>query len=254
MYIWVILATFLAALYAFNLSYRSDLRSVEIEPIAQALISKLIIKQKAAAQYIDANTPPKAYIQNEDGTQSPSDTVTYSAGIISIDNLRESEGKTYLPFGFKDDENVSAEIYCLNRNDYNSALSCSNANALTYLVAYMPLPQRWLNVKTGLPNNDIVAAMKKLVEYDAGFGYPVCEEYVENPQTNKKECKKMILRTREGVYQTKYENGELVTTEEFLYEIPPYIIKNGGFAQTCNNPDDKKLCLTYVYEYIPSED
>ncbi len=250
MYIWVILATFMVALYSFNLTYRSDLRSVEVEPVARALISKLIIKQQAAGRYIQGNTPPYAKINNPDGSTMPSDTVTYGPGILTEEELRPSEGVTYLPYGYKDDGTVSVEIYCIDKNNPANAKDCSDEDAARYLVAYMVIPQRWLNVKTGLPNNDLNAAMKEMVGYDSSFGYPLCTKYVEDPDTNKKTCEQLVIRSREGTYQKGYdENEDSEVTNEFMFEIPTYIAKNEGFAKTCNNDQSNALCLMYIYEY-----
>ncbi len=250
MYIWVILATFMVALYSFNLTFRADLRSVEVEPVARALISKLIIKQQAAGRYIRGNTPPHAYTTDAEGNTIASDTITYSAGILTLDQLQPSEGVTYLPYGYKDDGTVTTEIYCIDRNDPKTARNCSDDNAVRYLVAYMPIPQRWLNVKTGLPNNDLNAAMKELIGYDSSFGYPVCKKYIEDTATGTKKCEQLIIRSREGLYQTGFddeENSEV--TDDFMFEIPYYIAKNGGFSRKCNKDNADNLCLMYIYEY-----
>lgn len=250
MYIWVILATFMVALYSFNLTFRADLRSVEVEPVARALISKLIIKQQAAGRYIRGNTPPHAHTTDAEGNTIASDTITYSAGILTLDQLQPSEGVTYLPYGYKDDGTVTTEIYCIDRNDPKTARNCSDDNAVRYLVAYMPIPQRWLNVKTGLPNNDLNAAMKELIGYDSSFGYPVCKKYIEDTATGTKKCEQLIIRSREGLYQTGFddeENSEV--TDDFMFEIPYYIAKNGGFSRKCNKDNTDNLCLMYIYEY-----
>ena len=47
MYIWVILATFVVALFSYNLSVRSDSRDLYVTPQAQAVISKLLIQHEA---------------------------------------------------------------------------------------------------------------------------------------------------------------------------------------------------------------
>lgn len=250
MYIWVILATFMVALYSFNLTYRADLRSVEVEPVARALISKLIIKQQAAGRYMRGNTPPYAKIIDAEGNKVDSDTVTYAPGILTEQQLRPSEGETYLPYGFKEDNSVTTEIYCLDRNNYRNARACSDDNAIRFLVAYMVIPQRWLNVKTGLPNNDLNAAMKELIGYDSSFGYPVCKKYIEDTATGTKKCDQLVIRSREGTYQKGYDDDDnSEVTDEFMFEVPYYIAQNGGFAQTCNNSGNNNLCLMYIYEY-----
>lgn len=51
MYIWVILATFVVALFSYNLSVRSDSRDLYVTPQAQAVISKLLIQHEAVTKY-----------------------------------------------------------------------------------------------------------------------------------------------------------------------------------------------------------
>lgn len=250
MYIWVILATFMVALYSFNLTFRADLRSVEVEPIARALISKLVIKQQAAGRYMRGNTPPFAQTTDSEGNTIDSDTITYAPGILTLNQLQPNEGVTYLPYGYKDDNTVTAEIYCIDRNDHKLAKGCSEDDAVRFLVTYMVVPQRWLNVKTGLPNNDLNAAMKELIGYDSSFGYPICKKYIEDATTGVKTCEQLVIRSREGVYQTGFDdsnNSEV--TDDFMVEIPYYIAKNGGFSQKCNPDNANNLCLMYIYEY-----
>ena len=247
MYIWVILATFIAALYAFNLNYRSDIRSITVEPIANAFVSKLIIKQQAAGNYIKGNTPPKATISNPDGSITSSDTVTYTSGIIELDELQPSEGSTYLPYGYKDDGSVTTEIYCLDKDNYNAEKDCADENAVRFLVAYTPIPQKWLNVKTGLPNNDLTAAMINLIGTDLSFGYPLCKTYIEDPESGQKKCDKMVIKSRPDSIDEN--NKDDANSTDNMFEIPEYIAKNGGFADTCNNDNNNNLCLMYIYEY-----
>ena len=52
MYIWVVLATFLAMLASYTLSMRADIRKVAVEPMAEAEIAKLVSKHRAAGRYI----------------------------------------------------------------------------------------------------------------------------------------------------------------------------------------------------------
>lgn len=252
MYIWVILATFMAMLYSFNLSPRADIREIEVEPVAKALISKLVIKQQAAGRYMRGNTPPYAHSEGDDGTIYKSDNIVYKAGILTQDDLAPETGITYLPYGFKDDGSVTTEIYCLNRENQSQAMDCANEKAIRYLVAYTVIPQRWLNVKTGLPNNDFNNAMKQIIGYDSSFGYPSCEKFETDPVTEIKTCKKLAIRGREGLHVVEYdEGGNTNVGDQIRFEIPSYIVNNGGFATTCGNKKSgNNLCLIYIYEYM----
>lgn len=251
MYIWVILATFMAMLYSFNLSPRADIRELEIEPVAKALISKLVIKQQAAGRYMRGNTPPYAHTLLN-GSPIYSSNIIYTSGILTDEQL-----KGYLPYGFNEDGSVTTEIYCLNKNNQSQAMDCADEKAIRYLVAYTVIPQRWLNVKSGLPNNDFNNAMKQIIGYDNSFGYPSCEEFETDPVTDIKTCKKLAVRGRQGLRAVEYtgdaEKGEDKTSTvgtKIGFEIPSYIANNGGFATTCGNKKSGSgLCLIYIYEY-----
>lgn len=249
MYIWVLLATFMAILYSYNLSPRADIRELEIEPVAKALISKLVIKQQAAGRYMRGNTPPFASSTDAEGNVTKSENITYTSGILTQAELNPSEGVTFLPYGFKDDGSVKTEIYCLRKDNQAVAMDCSDDDAIRYLVAYTVIPQRWLNVKTGLPNNDFNNAMKQIIGYDSSFGYPSCKEYEEDPITSMKVCKKFVIRGREGLTHTGLgDDGVTVVENVINMEIPEYVAKHGGFASDCGT-NSNHLCLIYIYEY-----
>lgn len=247
MYIWVILATFMLALYSFNLSYRSDIREIELEPLARSLISKVLIKQQASGEYLKAHTPPYAKITGEDGLPVTSDSVTYSPGVLSTEQLSPAGGGSFLPYGFVDDENVITEIYCIDEAGTNS-LACSDENSWVYLMTYTVLPQKWLSIKTGVPSNDFLNAMKDMVGDDPGFGYPICLKYIEGDSEEKK-CEQLGLRSRTGTYKIGYdEDDNPIISESLAFEIPRYIANNGTFAETCNDSSNNDMCLVSIYK------
>ena len=235
------------ALYSFNLSYRSDIREIELEPLARSLISKVLIKQQAGGQYIKAHTPPYAKITNEEGIPVSASSVTYSPGVLSIEQFTPENGGSYLPYGFVDDENVITEIYCIDEAG-TSSVPCSEENSKPYLLTYTVLPQKWLSIKTGVPSNDFLNAMKDMVGDDPGFGYPICLKYIEGDSEEKK-CDQLGLRSRTGTYKIGYdEDGNSLVSEALAFEIPKYIANNGTFAETCNNSSNNDMCLAYIYK------
>ena len=229
MYIWVILATFMVALYSFNLAYRADIRSVEVEPIARALISKMIIKQQAAGRYMRGNTPPFASTTDSQGNKISSDTVTYSAGILTSQQLRPSEGVTFLPYGYKDDGTVTTEIYCVDKENHDSAKDCASQDARRYLITYGPIDARWINRKSGRPGNDLLSAMNNVMGNTITFGYTVIPEDV-HPDTG--------------------DIQGIVSRENVQIYIPNYIYRNGEYAKACGNKDTAaEYCLVYITPY-----
>ena len=79
MYIWVVLATFLAMLASYTaLSMRADIRKVTVEPMAEAEIAKLVSKHRAA-DVISITIPHLGH--------TPAEQVTFVPGIISDANI-----------------------------------------------------------------------------------------------------------------------------------------------------------------------
>ena len=138
MYIWVVLATFIAILYGFNLSVRSDMRQIYVEPQAEAAVSKIVIQHKAAVKYIG---------------DLVSDKKPYNAGEIST-NVFEA----YLPAGYNSTGTYTTIMYCLDKNDKTLSTANGNCNAEN-------------SIKGGRPANDLVNAMKTVVGNASNFGY-----------------------------------------------------------------------------------
>lgn len=241
MYIWVILATFMVTLYAFNLSPRTDMRRLEVEPVAEAIVSKLVIKQQAAGRYIRSQTPPYAKFYNEDGSSTAADNLLYTSGIIG------DEIKSFLPYGFKNDDKLQAEIYCTDPETESTIADCTVKENKRYMVTYTKIPQRWLNVVTGLPNNDFINAMKTIIGNEKSFGFAGCYEK-DIDSSGVSFCKTWAIRSKEGFESTYWKDGEKVTKVNKI--IPPVIAKTGGFSEMCGeNNNSGGLCLMYLYEY-----
>lgn len=253
MYIWVLLATFMAILYSYNLSPRQDMRKLEVEPVAEAIISKLVIKQKASGLYMRAHTPPYATYKDSDGNDRKASQITYISGLLTNEDL-----ESYLPFGFNDNDAYRTEIYCADSTNQTTFASCNGKENKRYLVGYTVIPQRWLNVVTGLPNNDFTNALKTIIGNDKSFGYAGCYEEEIDPATNEKNCKTWAIRSKEGFestyWATKTDSETGTSSQESITKvnkiIPPLIADEGGFASRCGSKKTgSALCLMYLYEY-----
>lgn len=207
MYIWVVLATFITILYSFNLSTRADMRKIYVEPQAEAVVTKLVEQHRAAQKFIRDHMPP------DNGTSAAS----YFPG-----EIRFSELKDYLPFGFNSGLDISGNttlIYCLdkNSNKLGSVASgcgggggvscCSGANSITYLATFGCVPQKWRNIKTGRPNNDMLNAIQNIVGMGTDMGYA---DFVSPDAEGN------------GLHSTMMIKGREVT----FVSIPQYIISN----------------------------
>lgn len=206
MYIWVILATFITILYSFNLSTRADMRKLYVEPQAEAVVAKLVEQHRAAQKYVRDHMPP----------DNGSSTVSYHPGEVSFANL-----KPYLPYGFNGSQTNSEYttlLYCLDRTSdkFSQAMTgctgsgpscCGDAKSITYLATFGCVPQKWRNIRTGRPNNDMLNAIQNIVGMGTDMGYA---DFVspDDPENGLKTT--MMIRAREVTFVS----------------IPQYIISN----------------------------
>ena len=171
MYLWVVLATFLAALAAYVLPLRSDMTGVYDTPVAQAMMMQMVVKHKAAAEYMKQRTWPYyceagQLVNNECLTPG---NVNYSNFILSDDDVNP-----YLPFGFTNNPdyvNVIRCVYNIRTEEdpvYRAKDNCNdddeNNKVLRGLLTYGPIPENWLTYDENgqsIPSNDLETAMRK---------------------------------------------------------------------------------------------
>ena len=219
MYIWVVLATFLAMLASYTLSMRADIRKVAVEPMAEAEIAKLVSKHRAAGRYIYYNSPPN----------TPAEQVTFVPGIISDANIEGEMSSVTI-----NDKNYTSQIFFMNKEwttAYTNASDCDRVDTSKMLVTYGPIPYRWLNLNyedVDVPNSDFMNAMRNTVSGGWRFGYtaeidPATEDVTENSSGSP-----MRIITRDGE----------------LY-VPLAIVNNDDFKKVCN-VSSGQTCLIYL--------
>lgn len=167
MYIWVVLATFLAILASYTLSPRADIRQLTVEPLAEAQIAQMVTQHKAAEDYTRYNKKPYR------------SRAEYLPGVVG-----EATLMAYMPWGhaLKRHANNSlyytTKIYCLTP-DMKAAESdpdpCNVRKGVRVVVTYGLIPYRWVNKNAGLkgPNMDFMNAMRNTVDGGERFGYAV---------------------------------------------------------------------------------
>ncbi len=181
MYLWVVLATFLAALAAYVLPLRNDMDKVVDTPVAHAMMMRMVVKHKAGLKYMEQNGYPYAC---PGGTLTDDcrikNLVTYGSGVLSNTSL-----DAYMPFGFVNDTDYVDEIRCVyNTGDeanpnYQAAVDCNTGSGdnqvLRALLTYGPIPERWLavNETTVKPSGDLTTAMRKHFGTNQMAGYVV---------------------------------------------------------------------------------
>lgn len=223
MYIWVVLATFIAILYSFNLTTRSDMREIYVEPQAEAIVSKMLLQHQAAENYA-----------RDMGFTS------YYPGEVDFDVLCQ---KNYLPYGLEGcnpsdisrinrRQEIHSRIYCLDKttSGYSNSVTgcpgspscCSQSNAYNYVVTYACVPPKWRNIKTGKPNNDLLNALKNTVGFGVNIGYAEFEN---------KTFLRVYDESTNGSVQDKY-TMRLVGRETEWIGIPEYVVNDttGGDA------------------------
>lgn len=237
MYLWLIIATFIAALAAMGTSLRPDMKSLYVEPQAQNVITKIYTQHRAAMKFVQAR------IADDNGLP------TFQPGTISADDLRG-----YLPYGFRADSGTShftTNVYCLDKNSQGHsavpaecstgpdpdnpiapavANCCAATGRIAYLVTFGQVPSKWQDIRTGKPSGVLLDAMKDTLGYINGFGY-VVNKNRDNPE--------MGDNNKFDTLHTNY--GILGQGTHFYYSIPTFIENDGGFRDCRDN-----YCLIYI--------
>lgn len=246
MYIWMILATFIVMLAAFNLSPRADLQRQQDTPLAEAAITKFLVQHDAAVKYAKAQLLLKH--------NNPSSSYGITSGAISVCNA-SGTGKLceFLPIGYKYEEKLYySTIYCLNAETYKkdesgktvldkhegveAVTNCNDSghNAI-YVITYGRVPQRWKNVSTNRILPDYYNAMHNRVAVGASCGIVVPKEEGDNRVNSN------------GKPRNRLESDfviEGVDTQNT--SIPPYFLENDKtFKTQCLSSDGKKINSTY---------
>ena len=250
MYLWVIIATFVAALFALNVSIRSDIKQLYVEPQAQTVVTKLYVQHRAAMNYVSK--------RNRNSTATG---MSYRPGEVTADMLVAD-----LPYGFNQDSGFNrftTWLYCLDKDKLEQSGSaalptsctagvppsgdggadgsgsadtgdgsncCSGSSVAVYLVTYGCVPSKWRDVRSGKPDGMLLGAMKTTTGYTHGMGYVVeRDEISENIYDNNSMYEENI-ETNMGVYG---QGGQ------FYVPIPNYIsdtsVGGTSFANVCGS-------------------
>ena len=233
MYIWVLLATFIAILYSFNLPYRSDMRSVRVEPLAETVSTKFTMQHMNAISFVESD---RKFDKSIAGSGKK---------VFALD---EDDIKKFAPYGFVPDTDVYSEIVCLSPDDdtYATAEACEEDSEV-FLITYGPIPYRWRNVKTGKPNNDLLRSMKKVGAGGYIFGYSVNASEITNStdDIDNEDFEMLSFRYSGSDCEIRRFNKERTF-------IPQYILTDDGedgskFNSICMDADGCNLpCLVLL--------
>ena len=273
MYLWVIIATFIAALFAMSTSLRPDIKELYVEPQAQTVVTKLYVQHRAAMNYLSS--------RNRNDTSSG---MGYRQGELTADMLQAN-----LPYGFQQDSGFTrftTWVYCLDKNRLESGDAsalpssctaglppdggtggtgdgtgtgggdgsgsgdgsgdsgddssldvscCSGSSVAVYLVTYGCVPSKWRDVRSGKPDAMLLGAMKTTTGYTHGMGYAIDRDEVA-----------------EDIYQGASSYGDSMYGEDietnmgvygqggqFYVPIPNYISETSegerSFANVCGS-------------------
>ena len=238
MYLWVIIATFIAAIFAMNISIRGDIKELYVEPQAQNVVTKLYVQHRAAMNYISKRN-----------RNSTAPGLSYQPGELTADMLEAD-----LPYGFQYDSGVSTYktwVYCLDKdkleNSGAAALPasctggmpadpddpdpapvgncCSGPSTAVYLVTYGCVPAKWRDVRSGKPDGMLLNAMRTTTGFTNGMGYAI-----DRKELSEIDVKLETIKTKMGVYG---QGGE------YYQPIPNYIVdtSRGGrsLANVCGS-------------------
>lgn len=218
MYVWVVLATFLAVLASFALSPREDIRAVTVEPLAEAQVAKIVTRQKAALEYVKYRKKP--YTVNPEA-------VEYAPMVLSAGEL-----EAYMPHGHIASPNYVTKIFCMNEMmtiAYGDQANCSNKHNSKMVVTFGQVPLRWINLNSerGIPTADFMNAVRNMVDSGTSFGYTAP---VESGASTDRNISGSPMR--------------LVDRDNSDLYVPLAVVSDGDFNEICGLDQDK-ACLVY---------
>ena len=273
MYLWVIIATFVAALFALNVSIRSDIKELYVEPQAQTVVTKLYVQHRAAMNYLSKRD-----------RNATTGTMGYTQGELTAEMLEYD-----LPYGFQQDSGVSkftTWVYCLDKDNLESsgaaalpasctaalppsgggsgsggsggggsggaggdgsgggganpdlgdeANCCSGSSTSVFLVTYGCVPVKWRDVRSGKPSATLLGAMKTTTGYTHGMGYAIDRDELAD------ELYRDSSSYGDSMYEEEIETpmGVYGQGGQFYVPIPAYISDtNAGadsFAVKCGS-------------------
>ena len=233
MYLWVIIATFITILCSFNISVRADMDRVHAETKAGVVVTKFFAQHNAVKDYLNSQATDKI-------GQS---TVPYYPGYGYNSTTGGEKGDLksvvtqYLPVGYKEDGAVVTKVFCLENGDPEAdqcdsggdGSCCSDEYTGIYVVSFRPIPSRWINKVTQMPNADVLGFMSKARGYGKSFGY------TDKIDTDSDGTPELVLSGGQMV-QEYDESGEKVGDPEFQYhKIFKAVIKDPDFVEKeCN--------------------
>lgn len=193
MYLWVVIATFIAILYSYGLPVRPDMDRVFAESRAGVALTKFRALHNGVSGYFTSQSPEKTgqtYV-----TYYPGDGVNVStAGNVA---LGVEQIYKFLPVGYAQNSDsmedvasisgggkIVSKVFCFNEGDTTKSCvsggdgsccssSCSSDSGCTgiYVVSFTQLPSRWINKVSNMPNADMMGAFTKIQGYGKNFGY-----------------------------------------------------------------------------------
>lgn len=196
MYLWVVIATFIAILYSYGLPVRPDMDRVFAESRAGVALTKFRALHNGVSGYFTSQSPEKTgqtYV-----TYYPGDGVNISSEEGSTGNaLTVEQVSPFLPVGYakegdslEDISNISgggkivSKVFCFDEGDTTKSCvsgvdgSCCSDSCLSdsgctgiYVVSFTQLPSRWINKLSKMPNADMMGALTQVNGYGKNFGY-----------------------------------------------------------------------------------
>lgn len=196
MYVWIVLATFLAILASFNLPVRPDMHQLESQPLAEAELNKMYLKHKYATKYMKKKiTRTGATVTKGYGDHLGNDIIAES----------DMAGFYELPEIFVWDNGYESYFFCFN--DINSqSVDCTSSEE-DYVLTIGELPDKWVNPQTNFINGEFERVLGK-----AFAGKKNCGLIVEDD-----ECPKASGSDTGYKLYRYYIKGEDETLEDFCF-------------------------------------
>jgi len=242
MYLWMVLAAFLATLAAYILPLRHDMDKVLDNPIAEAMLMKMKVKHHTVEKMMEDYSCEGSQKENFHSGEDNCYNEAYYRATDNDDEFKDSSGtgiviNNYIPFGFNLSDSYHSRIKCfcytpgedgadgsLEQIGCNDKQNCSAPEQYIKhgLLTYGLVPQHWLMQSPNgwTPSADLLAAFRK--NFSSGIAVGT------------------IVKNEDNSYSIQNYSE----TESRLYPIPNALV--GDWKDDADCDDDNNVCFGYL--------
>ncbi len=143
MYFWVILASLMGIISFGVLREKTKDANDFVVPIYEALSQNLLVQHNATLSALRARYLAAGSWDFAGNGQMTKAVAVAGNGGVAYHVVSQADVAAYLPYGFKFTPGYTSAYFCVYKVNQSQPVSCSDENAVMYLVTYADVPVRY---------------------------------------------------------------------------------------------------------------